>query len=392
MSARSTRLALAAAALSLAACRDNKVATYRVPKETDPTPPPAADASAPANTSGNAMASTPVATAAGDALVWTAPATWKAKAPGAMRKGSYSVPGEAGTEADFSITAFPGDVGGEAANINRWRGQTGLPPIANGEVDAAVTRFEKNGLKFSVIELVNKDAAAAAQHMLAAQVPFSGSTWFFKLAGPDTLVASQKAAFFAFLETVKPGGAAVSEPVSTTSGPVSTPAAPTVTLPPTLSAPATPSMASTAVPTASGSGLAWSAPAGWTAKAPGAMRKGSYTVSGSGGDADLAITAFPGEVGGELANLNRWRGQVGLPPFTAAQIESNVTRIEQNGLRLVLVDFVNPSAPAASQHMVAALVPFAGSTWFFKLSGPDATVAVAKPAFLEFLKTIKAAQ
>ena len=41
--------------------------------------------------------------------------------------------------------------------------------------------------------------------------------------------------------------------------------------------------------------------------------------------------------------------------------------------------------------MLGAMVPYEGAMWFFKLSGPDALVAATKPAFLEFLKTVKAA-
>src|SRR3954468_24443237 len=75
-------------------------------------------------------------------------------------------------------------------------------------------------------------------------------------------------------------------------------------------------MAATAVPTG-GDSLVWTAPAHWTVKPATAMRKGSYAIKGDGGEADLSITAFPGETGGLLANLNRWRGQVSLPPLTA---------------------------------------------------------------------------
>jgi len=39
-------------------------------------------------------------------------------------------------------------------------------------------------------------------------VPFEGATWFFKLMGPDKVVAQQKTAFMAFLDTVKPAAAA----------------------------------------------------------------------------------------------------------------------------------------------------------------------------------------
>ena len=71
------------------------------------------------------------------------------------------------------------------------------------------------------------------------------------------------------------------------------------------SQPAPGGMAGTAVPTAGGSGLTWTAPATWTVKPNGSMRKGSFAIKGNGGEADLSITAFPGATGGLEANLNR---------------------------------------------------------------------------------------
>jgi hypothetical protein len=150
-----------------------------------------------------------------------------------------------------------------------------------------------------------------------------------------------------------------------------------------------PDMASTAVPTASGADLVWTAPAEWKPKAPGAMRKGSFTVSGPGGDADLSITAFPGDVGGDLANLNRWRGQIQLPPLAAGDLGTVTAHVDLPGLHVTVVDFVNPAGPKPVR-IVGAIVPVNGATWFFKLMGPDATVAAAKPAFLTFLQSVRA--
>ena len=164
------------------------------------------------------------------------------------------------------------------------------------------------------------------------------------------------------------------------------------TMPAGGSAPAAPggNMAATPVATASGSGLTWTAPANWTAKAASAMRKGSYTITGEGGvTADLSITAFPGDVGGEAANVNRWRSQVSLAPMPDAETAAAVTRINANGLAIGVVEFAGTGANA--QRILGAIVPFGGATWFFKLMGPDAVVVSAKPAFQEFVKTIKAA-
>jgi len=184
----------------LAACRDRKVTAYRVPKEKDPEMPAAAGATA--STNGGSMAGTPVTTAEGAGLTWIAPETWKAKPASAMRKGSYAVAGEGGAEADLSITAFPGDVGGELANLNRWRGQIQLPPLTAADLPGAVTRVEQNGLHFTVVDFPGTPGANP-QRILGAIVPVNGATWFFKLMGPDALVAKEKPAFEAFLRTVK---------------------------------------------------------------------------------------------------------------------------------------------------------------------------------------------
>jgi len=190
--------------LLLSGCGEEKVATYRVPKEKDPLPPAAApeaaaqpDAAAP----GAAMADTAVPTASGEPLVWTAPAAWVPKAASAMRKASYSVPGDGG-ESELSITAFPGDVGGELANVNRWRSQLAMPALAPGELEGAVTRVGANGLKFAIVELA-PGGNPAGKAMLGAMVPVGGSTWFFKLTGPGPSVRSAKPAFLEFLSSVR---------------------------------------------------------------------------------------------------------------------------------------------------------------------------------------------
>jgi hypothetical protein len=118
------------------------------------------------------------------------------------------------------------------------------------------------------------------------------------------------------------------------------------------------------------------------------MRKASYAVPGDGGESELSVTAFPGDVGGELANVNRWRGQVGLSPLRAEDLDGAVSRVQGNGLAFTIVE-LSPAAPGGKAIM-GAIVPFGGSTWFFKMTGPDALVKASKPSFLEFLHTVKA--
>ncbi len=199
-------------------CRDREITAYRAPKEKAPVTPPAASATntndlppghppigaaAPADsaTPPPTMANTAVPTASGDGLKWTAPAAWAVKTGSSMRRGSYAIKGDGG-EADLSITAFPGATGGLEANLNRWRGQVGLTPQSPAEVTAAVEKFTANGLDFLVVDYAG-NAGGTVTRLIGAIVPYGGNSWFFKLTGPDALVAAQKTAFLDFLKTVK---------------------------------------------------------------------------------------------------------------------------------------------------------------------------------------------
>jgi hypothetical protein len=188
-------------------CQKEEITTYRIPKEQHPSAKTAA--STPPATSptpaGGDMANTAVATASGAPLAWTPPAAWTAKPAGAMRKGSYTVKGDEG-EADFAITAFPGDVGGDLANLNRWRGQLSLPPLNQSDFAAATQHVDHNGLHMTVVDILG--TGDKPQRILGAMIPHGGATWFFKLTGPAALVAREKPAFTAFRATIKPAAPA----------------------------------------------------------------------------------------------------------------------------------------------------------------------------------------
>jgi hypothetical protein len=209
--------------LGVSGCRDAKIVSYRVPKETPPPaaanaqsadphaglgiPPVAASATPPAPGTPGDMASTPVPTATGGDLTWTAPASWQARPASAMRKATFILPGAtAGEQAELAVTAFPGDVGGNLANLNRWRQQLQLAPISAQELGSALEHIHVGDLHIDIAELLGPAPAddKPRQRVLGAIVPHNGATWFFKLTGPDALVAREKNAFLAFIQTIQP--------------------------------------------------------------------------------------------------------------------------------------------------------------------------------------------
>ncbi|MEJ1972356.1 MAG: hypothetical protein WDM96_07810 [Lacunisphaera sp.] len=87
--------------------------------------------------------------------------------------------------------------------------------------------------------------------------------------------------------------------------------------------------------------------------------------------------------------MNRWRGQLQLPPFDEAALAGAVTRFTAHDLPVAVVEFTG-AGPGGPQRLVGAIVPYDGATWFFKLIGPESIVAAEKPAFLSFLQTLSA--
>ena len=377
-------LLFCATAALLASCRDESIATYRAPKDA---PSPAVPTPATAGTSD---------------ITWTLPAGWTTEPdPSGMRKGSFLVSGAEGAKADMSVTAFPGNVGGDLPNVNRWRGQVGLPPIDDATLEQTVQTIDAPAGKFSFIELSGVNAAQKTVRMLGAWLQQPDRRWFFKLLGDDALVTAQYDAFFAFLKSVSFAAAPVATPA--VAGPVKAqstndlpkaPFAPFASgaMPDANTAPAPADSAATPTLTdaASQASLTWTAPADWQAKPLGAMRIGSFAVNSDAGDADISIIAFPGEAGGLLPNINRWRGQLGLAPLAEGDLAGATTALDRTGgLHFTIVD-LSGQAGGAPARMLGAILSFGGQTYFFKLTGPDALVAREKPAFLDFLKTVKA--
>ena len=129
----------------------------------------------------------------------------------------------------------------------------------------------------------------------------------------------------------------------------------------------------------------WTVPAGWEAAASSPIRRASFAVRGEGGQlADIAVTAFPGDVGGMLANINRWRGQIGLAPVTETELAELTTTLDVNGIPATVVDLVGDP-----QRMVVVILPQAGNSWFFKMTGTAALVENQKPVLLEFVESVR---
>ena len=134
--------------------------------------------------------------------------------------------------------------------------------------------------------------------------------------------------------------------------------------------------------------LKWTAPKGWTETQGSGMRFATLTPPAAGaGKAEVSVVVLPGAAGGELANVNRWRGQIGLPPLDEATLAAGRAAVKAKAGTVAVYDFT--SLGEVKSRMVTGLLATSdGNTWFFKLMGDAEPVAKAKPGFMRFLESL----
>ncbi|MEI6606670.1 MAG: hypothetical protein WCP35_15285 [Verrucomicrobiota bacterium] len=385
--------------LSVFACKhESKIKSYNVAKEAAPAAPnepaSAADPHAgmpgmmPGATAGGdphagltaeQLAAAGAGMAAAPAFIDSPPAHWKKQALSPMRLASYHVEGEGGAMTDISFSILRRAPGSTLANVNRWRDQLGQPPI-----DDAALKSQSQSIKSSFGDALAVDIEGIATggnplkdgRLIGAIADEGDNAWFFKMRGNAPLTATEKTNFFKWIESVKhaPPGAAPATAAPATAAPATTTPAPATTTP----APA-------AVAPAGDGSLTWTVPDGWILAPAAASRYATFSVAGEGGaKAELAISHFPGDVGGDLANVNRWRQQIGLAPVDAAALPPLVSKLSAATTSFSLID-----ATGAEARMVAAWTRHGADTWFFKFSGPAALVGAEKAKFTAFIESVR---
>lgn len=132
--------------------------------------------------------------------------------------------------------------------------------------------------------------------------------------------------------------------------------------------------------------LKWSVPKGWTETQGSGMRYATLTPPGPG-KVEMSVVVLPGAAGGELANVNRWRGQIGLPPLDDAALGQARKAVKSKVGPVSVYDFTS-QGETKSRMVTGLLATPDGSTWFFKLMGDADPVGKAKPAFVNYLETL----
>ena len=348
-------------------CEDrDSVAFYNAPKDPPPTTAPV-----------RPVADVHGAGGAGDAssLHWDAPKPWKEMPAGQMRVAQFRVNDE--PPVDVTVIPLGPESGALLPNVNRWERELALPPSPQEKLNEVTRQMKVGDLDVTMIDL-----KGAEKRTLAAIVPFGGRVWFFKLQGPNEVVAKQQENFDAFIKTLHPaeeghgggggggGHAAAPAPADADHAVPAAPAAPVAGQPTSKL-------------------TKFTAPDGWKelpdSKPP---RMLAFDIGSGEKAAQMIGTRFAaGSTGSFADNITRWRNQIGLPPL------EDPTKLPMKDVAVgakrdpgMAIEMNNPD----NKKGVVVVIAGAGNDlWFFKMTGPTETLAAERAKFDEFIKSLE---
>lgn len=300
-----------------------------------------------------------------DDFAYDVPAGWELLPSKPMRIVGFKVGGDPGTVCTLSTAG-----GGTLANVNRWRDQLGLGPIDAAAL-AALPRDEMLGRPAILVELAGRysgmgDADVKDAKLLGMVLELPATSVFVKLVGDAKLVDAERERFLAFSRSVR-------RAAPTPGGPPAAPAA------------------------ASGAGkppsvtVRWTVPEGFEQRPERTMRLATIGPKGAT-DLEIVLSAFPGDVGGLVANVNRWRNQMGLEPTEAGAVAA-LPRRKMLGGEAVLVDLTGHYTDMQGKEvegakLVGLVFERADDTLFVKMTGPGAAVDAARAGFDAFVASL----
>jgi len=290
------------------------------------------------------------------------PDGWAVTENSRMSVAAFLVGGAGGQTAEVTATPLPPLAGRETDIVNMWRQQVGQPELGDDEARKQLQPVAIGSEEGQLFEISTAPTNSEPTRIVTAMMHRQTASWFFKLSGDPAVVETQKSAFVGFLKTVRVNDAALAGAAhSMASRASSTPASP---------------------PRPSRN-FKWNVPEGWQAITPGQMQDAKFSVpANDGAKAEVSVSIFPSDTGGTLANVNRWRGQIGLGAAAESDLASFVTPLATASPGALLVDMTNNG-----RQFLGAIVPRGGQWYFYKFLGDAAAVAPQKEKFVEFVKS-----
>jgi hypothetical protein len=148
--------------------------------------------------------------------------------------------------------------------------------------------------------------------------------------------------------------------------------------------------------------LVWDVPAGWVEEQPASsMRRAQYRVPGSAGEGECVVYYFGAGQGGDpMANAVRWAGQFEQPDGSSSVDLMQVSRLEEARVPVQLVEVTGtydggmtmtdaPAEQMANYMLLGGIAQGADAPWFFKFTGPEATVRAQRESFVAMMESIR---
>jgi hypothetical protein len=342
----SGRLALlgAGAVIFFAGCQRESITSYQVPKEDY-----AIRLSANPQAGATQGESSPH-------VHWELPKGWQEKTGQQIGVGSFRIESEDGKFAEVRVVPLKFGPDIEPRSIEMWREELGLPESATNSLKKS--EVEVAGLKANLYDMTSVEPRFLDKYKartLAAILSREGMLWFIKMSGEESVVSAQEQSFRGFLKSLsfheeEHGDTAVAENTAATAG------------------------------------QNWKAPATWKQQPAGQMVLAAYSVTKGSGAADVSVSSFDGDVGGLVANVNRWRGQVKLGPIAASDLQKEVKTLDlTGGAKASVVDITGTNPKTGKPgRLYGLIVPRGGKTWFYKMIGDPEVVGTETANLAEF--------
>ncbi len=135
-------------------------------------------------------------------------------------------------------------------------------------------------------------------------------------------------------------------------------------------------------------GVAWETPSGWRETPNDNPTRIAVFRIEDAPDAEVVVTRFPGDVGGVLANVNRWRSQIGLAPVDSDSMDSHIERIAVPGFDAYLFVANNEGRGVVAAGLEQSTP---ARTWFVKATASEGSIGSIRESLIEFVRSFRAA-
>lgn len=118
----------------------------------------------------------------------------------------------------------------------------------------------------------------------------------------------------------------------------------------------------------------------------GIRREAVFRVGQGARFAQTTVVRLGGEGGGALANVNRWRRELGLEPASEDQLRRDLRSLDTASGRMSYVE-LRGQVQNEERTTLGAWIARDGQTWFITMKGPADLVRPQKPAFEAFVQS-----